>query len=397
MDEISAIARHHSVQAARDSFAAQLEEIIELIVTIQQIPAPTFAEAARARFVASAFAQAGLQEVYEDALHNVYGRYPGTHPHLPPVILSAHLDTVFAPETDLTTRRENGRFYGPGISDNSAGVAGLLTLARTLPAFNLRTPADLWFVANVGEEGMGDLRGMRAVVERFGRQARYVVVEGGLFGFICHQAIGVRRFRLDFSAPGGHSWGSFGNASAIHVMGHLIAAIDQLRVPRSPRTTFNVGLVEGGQSINSIAQSASLWLDLRSEGVAELAELEEQVRQLVDELLARFPDTAVSITQVGNRPAGQIDRSAPLVEWALAALRQVGHQDVEYFAGSTDANIPLSQGIPSVCVGLTRGVNVHRLDEYLLPEFLPAGLGQLLLLTLAAGGFAREIAPTTPE
>ncbi len=242
-------------------------------------------------------------------------------------------------------------------------------------------------MANVGEEGLGDLRGMRAVVAKFGSQARYIVVEGGIFGFICHQAIGVRRYRLDITAPGGHSWGSFGSTSAIHVMGHLIAAIDQIPVPKSPRTTYNVGVVEGGQSINSIAQNASMWLDLRSEEVGELEELEERVRQIVSELLNRFTEAKIAMTMVGNRPAGQIGRSTPLVTWAEAALRQTGHEKVEYFAGSTDTNIPLSQGIPGVCVGLARSANVHRLDENLDPSSLPAGLGQLLLLSLAAAGF----------
>ncbi len=387
MTTVAAIAQHADVQTALNSFEAELDEIIDLIVAVQQIPAPTFAEEERGRFVLRAFGEAGLVDVHMDDLHNVYGRYPGTQPHAIPVILSAHTDTVFPLETDLTLHRDDGRLHGPGVGDNSTGVAGLIALARTLKTYNLCPPADLWFVANVGEEGMGDLRGMRAVVAKFGAQGRYIVIEGGIFGFICHQAIGVRRFRLDFTAPGGHSWGSFGSTSAIHVMGHLIAAIDQLSVPSSPRTTYNVGIVEGGQSINSIAQSASMWLDLRSEDVRELEKLEAQVRQVVDELTHRFPNATVSLIMVGNRPAGSLPRNAPLVTWAEAALRQVGHEEVAYFAGSTDTNIPLSQGIPGVCIGLAHSVNVHRLDEYLETACLPAGLGQLLLLTLAAAGF----------
>ncbi|MCA9936590.1 MAG: M20/M25/M40 family metallo-hydrolase [Ardenticatenaceae bacterium] len=386
MTDIAAIARQKPVQAALASFTSQLDEIIDLIIQVQQIPAPTFAEGQRAHFVAQQFATAGLVDVQEDDLHNVYGRFPGTNSHLPPVILSAHTDTVFPQETDLTIRQENGSIYGPGIGDNSTGVAGLITLAKSLWAHGLHPAADLWFVANVGEEGMGDLRGMRAVVQRFGSNGRYIVVEGGIFGFVCHQAIGVRRFRLDFQAPGGHSWGSFGRTSAIHVMSHLIAAIDQIKVPESPRTTYNVGVVQGGQSINSIAQSASLWLDLRSEDVIALQALETQVRQLAADLQVRFPEAAVTFTLVGDRPAGSIPRDALLVTWAEAALRQVGREKIEYFAGSTDTNIPLSQGIPGVCVGLARSANVHRLDEYLDPSDLPAGLGQLLLLTLAASG-----------
>lgn len=384
---IPSIAQDAGVQAALRSFHTRLEDIINLIIAVQQIPAPTFAEAQRSRFVAAQFTAVGLADVHVDELHNVYGRFPGSLPSAAPVIISAHLDTVFPAETDLTVRRENGYIYGPGIGDNSTGIGGLITLARTLVDHHLRTTADLWFVANVGEEGLGDLRGMRALVDRFGAAANYVVVEGGLYGFICHQAIGVRRFRLDFSAPGGHSWGSFGNTSAIHVMGHVIAAIDQLRVPKSPRTTFNVGMVSGGQSINSIAQSATLWLDLRSEDMGALQDLENQVREILLEAQNRFPEAAVAMQMVGNRPAGQIARETPLVAWAAAALQQMGHTAIEYFAGSTDTNIPLSRGIAGVCVGLARSTNVHRLDEYLDPGYLPAGLGQLFLLTLAAAGF----------
>ena len=179
MTTIAAIARQKSVQAALASFTSQLDEIVDLIIQVQQIPSPTFAERRRAHFVAQKFAEAGLVDVQEDELPNVYGRFPGTDSHLPPVILSAHTDTVFPQETDLTVRRVNGNVYGPGIGDNSTGVAGLITLATSLRAHNLHPAADLWFVANVGEEGMGDLRGMRAVVQRFGGNGRYIVVEGG--------------------------------------------------------------------------------------------------------------------------------------------------------------------------------------------------------------------------
>lgn len=384
MSQLADIATRPAVQAAWRSFAQERESILELIIAVQQIPAPTFAEAARARFVAQQFAALGLADVHEDELHNVYGRFPGTQPHHPPVILSAHLDTVFPAETELSTRWENGRLYGPGIGDNAAGVGGLIALAHALHTHAIQPAADLWFVANVNEEGMGDLRGIRAVVQKFGSGARYIVIEGGLFGSICHQAVGARRYRIEFQAPGGHSWGSFGSTSAIHVMGHLIAAIDNLRVPQSPRTTYNVGLVQGGQSINSIAQSATLWLDMRSESVEALHALEEQVLALIKEMQTRFPEAAIGTTLVGNRPAGQIMRDALLIRWAVEALHLVGHKQVEFFAGSTDANIPLSLGIPSVCIGLARSQNAHRLDEFLDPTHLPDGLAQLLLLALAA-------------
>lgn len=381
------IAQQEGVRLALQRFAQETDTAVSLMMAVQQIPSPTFAEQQRAAFVQAYLRDLGLVDVFQDELHNVYGRFPGTNPHLPPVVLSAHNDTVFPMQTDLTLRRQGSVLHGPGIGDNSAGVAGLLYLAQTLRDFRLYASADVWFVANVGEEGMGDLRGMRAVVSRFGGQATYIVVEGGLYGHICHQSIGVRRFRLEVRAPGGHSWGSFGVTSAIHVLGHIIAAIDGLAVPKLPRTTFNVGLIEGGTSINSIAQMAQLWLDLRSEDPACLVRLEEQARQVVAEVAGRFKDTAVTLHLVGDRPAGQIPRQREIVQWAEAALRHVQGDNIIYMTGSTDANIPLSQGFSAVCIGLAQSANVHRLDESLDVTYLPQGLSQFLLLTLAVAGY----------
>jgi di/tripeptidase len=262
-------------------------------------------------------------------------------------------------------------------------VAGLLLLLEAMNQFSLRSQADVWFVANVGEEGMGDLRGMRAVGERFGTSATYLVVEGGLYGQIAHQAIGVRRFRLDVTANGGHSWANFGRSSAIHALAHMITQIDGLSVPKTPKTTYNVGIIEGGTSVNTIAQSASCLLDLRSEDVGALAQLVQEVQAIVARAQKRG-EVQVAMTQVGDRPAGQISRQAPLVQWAEAALHAVGCPTVTYIIGSTDANIPLSMGAQAVCVGLTESGNAHRLDEYIDPSKLPQGLGQLLLLMLAA-------------
>ncbi len=305
-------------------------------------------------------------------------------------MLSAHLDTVFPSETDLTVGRDGSAVHGPGIGDNSTGVAGLLVIAQTLAEFRLPHAADIYFVANVGEEGLGDLRGMRAVVEHFGGQATYVVVEGGLFGQLTHQAVGVRRYRIDVAAPGGHSWGGFGAASAIHVLGHLISAIDALDVPAIPKTTYNVGIIEGGISINSIASSARLWLDLRSEGTEALARLVNQVVGIVGEMNSRHAAAGdgvqITMEQVGNRPAGSIARQSPVVAYAEAALRAVGSEEVRYIVSSTDANIPLSYGYAAVCLGLTHSHNSHRPDEFIELTQLPAGLSQLLLVALAAAG-----------
>jgi tripeptide aminopeptidase len=392
MGKIDQIAQQPRVRAALDGFSARKDEFVDWIIAVQQIPAPTFAEAERASYVEARFRELDLEDVRQDGLHNVYGRFRGTQPSThPPVVISAHSDTVFPAVTDLAVRKDKQLLYGPGIGDNATGVAGLFAIADTLRRHGIQPAADLWFVSNVGEEGLGDLRGMRAVVDQFGRQALYVIVEGGLFGQIAHAAVGVRRFRIDIKGQGGHSWGSFGTASAIHELGHLIAAIDRIQVSDQPKTTYNVGVIEGGTTVNTISPHAGMLLDLRSEDPVELEQLVGKVKDIVARAQKRaiHSKTAVTytITQVGNRPAGQIPRDTPLVTWAIEALGFCGRPSALFVAGSTDANIPLSRSIPSVCVGLTESANSHRLDEYIDTTFLPSGLQQLLLLVLAASGY----------
>ena len=364
------------------SFERDQDAIVAQIVRIQQIPAPTFDEAARARYVAAQFAERGLADVDHDRLHNVFARLPGRQTGTP-LVISAHLDTVFPAGTDLAVRRENGRIYGPGIADNSTAVAALLVLVDALRANGLQPAGDVWLVANVGEEGLGDLRGMRAVVKRFGSAARYIVLEGGLFGQVLHRAIAVSRHRIEVHTGGGHSWKNFGRPSAVHELGRIITAIADIKVPQQPWTTFNVGVIEGGTSINTIAPFAALQLDLRSEVTAHLDQLRAEVAAIVARSAAQ-DGLQVVMNEIGNRPAGASPRSAPLVRLAEAALRSVGRKKVAFTTGSTDANIPLSRGYDAVCIGLAVGRNAHRLDEYLETSELAHGLGQLLLLTLAA-------------
>ncbi len=386
MIPIETLVQNGRVQAALAYFSEHVPQFVEQAIAIQQIPAPTFAEAKRAAYVAQRFSEIGLVDVVQDELHNVYGRFPGSQSaDHPPLVISAHTDTVFPAETDLTIKRQGQITYGPGIGDNSTGVAGLLALVEGLKVGEIRPLADIWFVANVGEEGLGDLRGMWAVVERFGEAAVYLVIEGGLYGQISHQAIGVRRYEISITTPGGHSWGNFGQKSAIHELGHLIAAIDKLQLPARPKTTYNVGIIEGGTSINTIAQSAKMLLDLRSEEPARLEILVAEVEKLVS-LRQKLPNVTVQMTQIGNRPAGRLSREHPLVQQADAALRQSGWDKVSYIASSTDANVPLSQGYTAVCIGLTESSNAHRLDEYMDSTYLAAGLHQLLLLTLSVAG-----------
>ena len=393
MYTIAKIARHKHVQAIVREIDDNVTALIDQIIEIQQIPAPTFQEANRAAFIQERFQQVGLVDVAQDELHNVYGRFPSQNPTRPPVIISAHSDTVFPVETDLTVKQDGRYIYGPGIGDNSTGVGGIIFLADLLQKYDVRLPSDIWFVSNVGEEGLGDLCGMRAVVQRFGSQPTYLVIEGGLYGQISHQAIGVRRYKIEVTAPGGHSWGSFGNASAIHILGHLIARLDQMVVSKQPKTTYNVGVIAGGTSINTIAQTAHMLLDLRSEHMMALMQLVQQVEALVDNLRRSYSENgrsriSINIEQIGNRPAGSISRDTHLVKLADAALQEVGCHPIFYISSSSDANIPLSQGLNAVCIGLSESNFAHRLDEYLDPRNLPRGMAQLLYLTLATAGFA---------
>jgi acetylornithine deacetylase/succinyl-diaminopimelate desuccinylase-like protein len=379
MDELS---RQTAVQAVFHSFAADIEKIVAQIIAIQQIAAPTFAERARGEYVAGRFTAVGLADVSMDEMGNVYGRLPGADSSLPPVILSAHLDTIFPLETDLTYRREGAILAGPGMADNSAAVAGLLVMAETLGQWAEPLPRDLWFVANVGEEGLGDLCGMKAVVARFGAAHAYLVLEGGNYGRVIHEGVGAHRLRIAAETPGGHSWSNFGQPSAIHILGGLIAAFDQLPIPDKPKTSYNVGSLSGGISINTIAPYAEMLLDMRSVDQGALVELRGRVQRLLESANGQEGVT-VTAEVIGDRPAGRLAQEAPLVQLAAEALRQAGCQRVELCAGSTDANIPISLGYNAVCVGLATAGRVHHPAEYLDLTHLPQGLSQLFLLLLA--------------
>jgi acetylornithine deacetylase/succinyl-diaminopimelate desuccinylase-like protein len=361
---------------------------LDLAIAIQQIPSPTFGEAERAAFVERKFRELALTDVSQDAMHNVFARLPGRSGE-PPIVISAHTDTVFAHDVDLTVRYGNGHkpsstlVSGPGLADNALGVAGILELAAILIDAEIQLAVDVWFVANVCEEGLGDLRGMRALVERFGAKATYLVVEGGSFGHIFHKAIGVRRFRLTIKTPGGHSWGDYGSPNAIHVLSRIIERIDRLQLPEDPKTSVNVGVIEGGTTVNTIAAQANCLVDMRSVEPATLERLVETVEKIAVDC-SKANDVSMTMRQIGSRPAGALPADTPLVTWAADALRAVGCQEVHFLAGSTDANIPISMGIASVCIGLANSGNTHRLDEFLDPTNLSQGLSQLLLLTLAA-------------
>jgi tripeptide aminopeptidase len=352
--------------------------LLDRAIAIQQIPAPTFDEQDRAEYVAQEFRALGLQDVEVDALNNVYGRRPGGAAQ--PTLVTAHTDTVFPRSTDLTTRKEADRVYGPGLGDNSLGVAGLFSLIETLNETQATTPGDLWLAANVGEEGLGDLRGMRAVMDRFGKEVRAtVIIEGMSYGHVYHQAIGVHRLRLTVKGQGGHSWHDYGQASAIHGLVQLANQILMVVPPAQPRTTINIGEIRGGTSVNTIAREASLELDLRSEDPATLTTMVAQVNDILENF--HSPELNLTTTITSQRPAGSIATDHPLLQLAAQSLRELGVEPV-FEKGSTDGNIPLSRGLPATVIGLCHGGNAHRPDEYIEPGLLENGLKHLVRVVL---------------
>ncbi|MBV6437472.1 MAG: N-acetyl-lysine deacetylase [Anaerolineae bacterium] len=357
-------------------------QVVDLAATLQQIAAPTFHEQQRAAYVERQFQQAGLADIMTDGTYNVYARMPGRVPRLPALMITAHTDTVFGPDVELTHGRDATTLYGPGIGDNCMGVAGMLGAIAVLQNSAITPDRDLWFVATTCEEGLGNLRGMRAAFERLKDRIGAVInIEGLAFGHIYHAGIAVKRLHITVRTSGGHSWLHFGRPSAIHVLMQLGARIAEVRPPQQPRTTYNIGLIDGGVSINTIAASASMWLDLRSEDTTALQALEREVRQVIRS--SETSDAALDIEVVGERPAGSISPDHPLVRMAVDALETVGIKAI-LETGSTDGNIPLAAGYPAVTVGITRGGNAHRLDEFAEIGPVEPGMQQLMTLILAA-------------
>jgi len=304
--------------------------------------------------------------------------------------VSAHTDTVFPAGADLSVRHEDNRLVGPGIGDNSLSVAAVLTLPRILDQAVIQTESTLVLCANTGEEGLGNLRGMRHAVATYRDDLTAVIVlEGHHLGRVYNHAVGSRRLRITVTAPGGHSWGAFGQASAIHVLGEMIAAIAKLPVPVEPKTTFNVGMIDGGVSINTIAPRATMTLDLRSVDPTSLTLLISQVEAIVEAANDAARGISVHNEIIGDRPGGIMSPDAPIIRATLDTLQALG-LDPQLSAGSTDANIPIAEGIPAVCIGLTTGGHAHRLDEYIDIPPLTTGLTQLALLVARVGSEPEE-------
>lgn len=377
--------------------------VTEAQIRITETPAPSFAEGPRGILLKKLLEDSGLK-CRIDEVGNVICERPGTRgvrETKDAVMISAHLDTVFPAGTDVRVRRERGRLLAPGISDNGSGLAALLAVARAMHEARLKTRSTIIFVANVGEEGEGNLRGMRKLVESYrGRLRAVIALDGASSDHITSMALASRRLEAQVQGPGGHSWADFGLPNPIHALIRGVNRFVNVKVPEDPRTSFNVGLIEGGTSVNSIPHHASVKVDLRSESDGELDRLENFLRDslqfgIEEEMSAARQRGAVhsdadflrsKVTVIGARPGGQLPSDSFLLEAVRGADRFVGQRS-RLERSSTDANIPLSLGIPAIALGSGgRGGGAHSLNEWYEPEGRELGLKRILITLLSITG-----------
>lgn len=393
---VSDLAADPRVRRAFRLFEERAAEIEAEQIEICELPAPPFAEGPRARLMLEKFRALGLRDAAIDAEGNCVGLRAGLS-RRPLFVVSAHLDTVFPEGTDTRVRRDGTRLRAPGVADDGCGLVALLWLLRALAECEVETEGSLLFVATVGEEGEGNLRGVRHLLtagEWAGRVDSFLSLDGPGVERITHTAVGSRRYRVRLSGRGGHSWGDFGAANPVHALGRAVARLASYPAPSRPRTTFNVGRIRGGAGVNVIAREAEMDVDLRSESRDELARLDAFFRRAAreaadEENSTRRPGTPpleLEVKLIGDRPGGATPADSPLVRLAEEATRAVGHAPV-LDCSSTDSNIPISLGLPAVTLGAggTSG-NSHSLDEWYDPRGRDLGLKRALLVLLGTVG-----------
>jgi acetylornithine deacetylase/succinyl-diaminopimelate desuccinylase-like protein len=393
-EAMDALLTLEGVRAARAFIERSDEATLGRQAALSAIPAPTGAEGARGARVAEMLNEAGLMDVQVDEVGNVRGWYrPGFRNGS--VVISAHLDTVFGPELDVSVARHGPRLEGPGIADNARGLAALVTIGEALVRARVETRRPVLFAATVGEEGSGDLRGVRHL---FGpsahppvRPSAFIALDGAGIERIVHRALGARRYRITYHGPGGHSWAAFGVANPANAVGRAVALVADLPAPHSPRSSCAVVRIGGGTGLNSIPQEAWFDLDLRSEEPRALEKLDTAVQAILTQSLDeenrhRVPGTAplsIEVRRVGDRPSGLTPRTHPLVQTAVAATRAVGH-DHQLACASTDANIPIALGVPAVALGAGgRAGDAHLPTEWYENDKGALGIVRALLVTAA--------------
>jgi tripeptide aminopeptidase len=378
-----------AVRAALDAARQNENRAIEDQIRFCEVPAPPFQEGKRALVLKQAFEELGLRNVRIDHVGNVLGERPGLalHPHL---VLAAHLDTVFPEGTVVKTSRNGTVIRGPGIGDNCRGLAVLVNVIRALQQAKVQTPGSITFAANVGEEGLGDLRGVKGLFYDTlkGTIDRFVSIDGTGYG-ITNVAVGSKRYKVTYKGPGGHSYGAFGLVNPIHALGRAIAKIADFEVPRMPKTTFNVGRIGGGTSINSIPFEAWMEVDMRSADLPSLLALDTKFRGAVELALkednARWQSSALTAVTdlVGERPAGNTPESSPIVQTALSVSKALGLAS-PLGEGSTDSNLPMNLHIPAITTGGGgRGTGAHSLGEAFDVTDSWRGSQRATLLTIA--------------
>jgi len=379
---------------AAATLAAEHDRTVADIIRLTEIEAPSFSETVRAQTWFDMAQAHGLTDLETDAEGNVTGVRRGIG-NGPLICVAAHLDTVFPAGTDVKVRREGNKLFAPGIGDDTRSLAVLLAWKRAMDAAGIETRADILFVADVGEEGTGDLRGMRHLFQRGRYQDRisaFITVDSPNMERIVTGGVGSKRYRITFNAPGGHSYGAFGVVNPMFAMADAISRLGRVPVPTEPKTTYSASVTGGGTSINSIPNAVWTEFDLRSESIGELTALEQRFLQIIDAAVAaendirstRTGSVTAEILPIGNRPAGHTSESHELVQFAQAAINARGFE-TRFEASSTDANIPMSLGIPAIRIGSGgTGAREHSLDEWIDVEpdaslrGMEAGLATLL-------------------
>jgi len=382
-EHIDRLTEQTSVKDMLSYFEDHFDSILEEIVTICEIASP------------KRMAEIGLEDTTVDSYKNAIGRYPGRS-SIARLAVLAHIDTVFPRSVDLTVEARGDRLVGPGIGDNSTSDAALLHLAAAWKQAQYVPPFDVLFVGNACEEGLGDLKGAKGLLDGYAQrddvQLSALIAIDGKMGSVTNAGIGSRRLKVTIKAAGGHSWADFGSPSAIHAMGAAIGRIARLEVPDDPRTSYNVGVVEGGTSVNTIAERAMMLIDMRSVALEPLRELEGKVRNIIEERCAEF-GAEHEIEVVGDRPVGHLPEDHALVQIARAAGKQFD-LSMPTRAASTDANVPLSRGIPAITVGIYVGEGAHREEEWIEPSSLHEGLPLGLFILLGAVEWIAASSPT---
>jgi tripeptide aminopeptidase len=367
-------------------------EAIQEQFRLTEIPAPPFKEERRAAYFLEQLKARGLEEAYIDSEGNAIGIRKGSG-NGPLLLIAAHLDTVFPEGVDTTVRFHDGRYYAPGIGDDTRGLAAMLSVIDILNDSGIETDADIMFAGNVGEEGRGDLRGIKAIFRDHPSIDGFISIDGVRMGRITNGGTGSRRFEFRFKGPGGHSFGAFGLASAIHAMGRAIAKIGDLETPSSPKTTFTVGTVAGGTSVNSIAADAVFAIDMRSNDRHQLALLEQRAKDAALEAVAEenarwnSGEITVDFVLIGDRPVGQTPSDSPLVQLTALAFEELGVEFRGLSISSTDSNVPMSLGIPAITIdGGGQGGGAHSPDEWFIPTDSHLGPQASLLIILGLAG-----------